>query len=133
MLRSVELKNYMLTRPVTVRADATMGEAIRLIIDNKISGLCVVDESNRLVGILSELDCLRAMLSSSYNEGGIGQVSDFMASENLVVANPHEDITDVAQDMLLKKKRRRPVVEDGKLIGQVTCRQLLKAARDFTS
>lgn len=133
MLRSVELKNYMLARPVTVRPDATMGEAIRLIIDNKISGLCVVDESNRLVGILSELDCLRAMLSSSYNEGGIGQVKDFMASDNLVVANPHEDITDVAQDMLLKKKRRRPVVEDGKLIGQVTCRQLLKAARDFTT
>lgn len=133
MLRSVELKNYMLARPVTVRADATMGEAIRLIIDNKISGLCVVDEGMRLVGILSELDCLRAMLSSSYNEGGIGQVKDFMASDNLVVANPHEDITDVAQDMLLKKKRRRPVVEDGRLIGQVTCRQLLKAARDFTS
>ena len=63
MLRSVELKDYMLTHPVTVRAEATMGEAIRLIIDNKISGLCVVDDSGRLVGILSELDCLRAMLS----------------------------------------------------------------------
>ena len=131
MLRSVELRKYMLARPVTVRPEATMGEAMRLIIDNKISGLCVVDERGHLVGILSELDCLRAMLSSSYNEGGIGQVKDFMASDNLVVANPHEDITDVAQDMLLKKKRRRPVVEDGKLIGQVTCRQLLKAARDF--
>ena len=131
MLRSVELKNYMLAHPVTVRADATMGEAIKLIIDNKISGLCVVDEANRLVGILSELDCLKAMLSNSYNEGGIGQVKDYMAADNLIVANPHEDITDVAQDMLLKKKRRRPVVEDGRLIGQVTCRQLLKAARDF--
>ena len=133
MLRSVELKNHMLAHPVTVRPESTMGEAIRLIIDNKISGLCVVDDSGRLVGILSELDCLRSMLSASYNEGGIGQVKDFMASDNLVVANPHEDITDVAQDMLLKKKRRRPVVEDGKLIGQVTCRQLLKAARDFTT
>ena len=109
-----------------------MGEAMRLIIDNKISGLCVVDEGRRLVGILSELDCLRAMLSASYTEGGVGQVKDFMASDNLVVANPNEDIIDVAQDMLQKKKRRRPVVEDGKLIGQVTCRQLLKAARDFT-
>lgn len=131
-MRSVELRNYMLAHPVTVRPEATMGEAMRLIIDNKISGLCVVDERGHLVGILSELDCLRAMLSAGYNEGGIGQVSDYMASDNLVVANPHEDITDVAQDMLLKKKRRRPVVEDGKLIGQVTCRQLLKAARDFT-
>ena len=133
MLRSVEVGKYMLAHPVTVSENATMGEAIKLIIDNKISGLCVVDENKRLVGILSELDCLRAMLQSSYSEGGIGQVKDYMASDNLVVANPHEDITDVAQDMLAKKKRRRPVVEDGRLIGQVTCRQLLKAARAFTS
>ena len=133
MLRSVELKDYMLTHPVTVRADADMGEGMRLIIDNKISGLCVVDDDNRLVGILSELDCLRAVLSASYNEGGIGMVRDYMASENLVVANPHEDITDVAQDMLRKNKRRRPVVEDGHLVGQITCRQLLTAVKNFAS
>ena len=133
MLRSVELKNYMLTHPLTVSEHATMGEAIKLIIDNKISGLCVLGDGGRLVGILSELDCLRALLQSSYSEGGIGTVQDYMAAENLVVANPHEDITDVAQDMLAKKKRRRPVVEDGRLIGQVTCRQLLKATLDFNS
>ena len=133
MLRSVELKDYMLTHPVSVNVDSDMGEAIRLIIDNKISGLCVVDDHNRLVGILSELDCLRAMLSASYNEGGIGMVKEYMASDNLVVANPHEDITNVAQDMLRKNKRRRPVVEDGKLVGQITCRQLLTAVKNFTS
>ena len=133
MLRSVELKDYMLTHPVSVNVDSDMGEAIRLIIDNRISGLCVVDDHNHLVGILSELDCLRAMLSASYNEGGIGMVREYMASDNLVVANPHEDITNVAQDMLRKNKRRRPVVEDGKLVGQITCRQLLSAVKNFTS
>ncbi len=133
MLRSVELKDYMLTHPVTVNVDSDMGEAIRLIIDNRISGLCVIDDHNHLVGILSELDCLRAMLSASYNEGGIGMVREYMASDNLVVANPHEDITNVAQDMLRKNKRRRPVVEDGKLVGQITCRQLLSAVKNFSS
>jgi CBS domain-containing protein len=133
MLRSVELKDYMLTHPVSVHVDSDMGEAIRLIIDNRISGLCVIDDHNHLVGILSELDCLRAMLSASYNEGGIGMVREYMASDNLVVANPHEDITNVAQDMLRKNKRRRPVVEDGKLVGQITCRQLLSAVKNFTS
>ena len=117
MLKSVEVKDYMLTHPVTVHEDADMGEAIRLIITNKISGLCVVDENKRLVGILSELDCMRAMLRAS--------------RDNLVVAAPGEDITDVAQDMLRRKMRRRPVVKDGQLIGQITCRQLLKAVKNF--
>lgn len=98
-----------------------------------VKPLCVVDDHSHLVGILSELDCLRAMLSATYNEGGIGMVREYMASDNLVVANPHEDITNVAQDMLRKNKRRRPVVEDGKLVGQITCRQLLSAVKNFTS
>ena len=131
MLKSVQVKDYMLTHPVTVNEDANMGEAIRLIIDNKISGLCVVNESKQLVGILSELDCMKAMLSASYNEGGIGMVREYMSQDNLVVASPNEDITDVAQDMLRRKMRRRPVVKDGKLMGQITCRQLLKAVKDF--
>ena len=134
MLRPVEVKDYMLAHPVTVHEDADMGEAIRLIIDNKISGLCVIDAEHRLKGILSELDCLRAMLSASYNEGGIGMVRDYMASENLVTTRPDDNITNIAQQMLEGRRRRRPVVaEDGKLLGQITCRQLLKAVKDFTA
>lgn len=133
MLKSVNLRDYMLINPVRVRATDNIFDAMQVIIDNKISGVCVVDEHDNLVGILSELDCLRAVLSATYNEGGVGQVSEFMAGENLVVAHPNEDIVDVAQDMLLKNKRRRPVVEDGKLVGQITCRQLLTAVKGFRS
>jgi CBS domain-containing protein len=131
MLKSVNLRDYMLTNPVKVRADDNVVTAMQVIIDNKVSGVCVVDDRENLVGILSELDCLRAALGAIYNDTGIGQVKDYMASENLVVAHPNEDIIDVAQDMLLKNKRRRPVVEDGKLVGQITCRQLLSAVKKF--
>ena len=133
MLQSVNLRDYMLTNPVRVRGDDNVLDAMQVIIDNKISGVCVVDGEGNLVGILSELDCLRAVLGAIYNDSGIGLVRDHMASDNLVVAHPNEDIVDVAQDMLLKNKRRRPVVEDGKLIGQITCRQLLTAVRKFRS
>ena len=133
MLQSVHLRDYMLTNPVKVRPDDNILDAMQVIIDNKISGVCVVDRESNLVGILSELDCLRAVLSAIYNDSGIGTVNDHMATENLVVAHPNEDIVDVAQDMLLKNKRRRPVVEDGKLIGQITCRQLLSAVKKFRS
>ena len=131
MLQSVNLRDYMLTNPVKVRAGDNVLDAMQVIIDNKISGVCVVDEEQNLVGILSELDCLRAVLGAIYNNTGIGNVRDYMASDNLVVAHPNEDIVDVAQDMLLKNKRRRPVVENGKLIGQITCRQLLSAVKKF--
>jgi len=131
MLQSVNLRDYMLTHPVKVKADANILDAMQVIIDNKVSGLCVVDDANNLVGILSELDCLRAILSATYNKTGIGEVREHMASDNLVVAHPDEDIVDVAQDMLATKKRRRPVVENGKLIGQITCRQLLTAVKKF--
>lgn len=131
MLQSVSLRDYMLPNPATVRVDATLSEAMGVIIDNRISGLCVVDDAGNLVGILSELDCLRAILGAVYNKTSVGQVRDYMASDNLIVAHPEEDIVDVAQDMLMNNKRRRPVVENGRLIGQITCRQLLKAVQEF--
>ena len=133
MLKSVNVRDYMLNHPVKVKADDNLLDAMQVIIDNKISGVCVVDANENLIGILSELDCLRAALAAIYNESGIGTVGQYMATDNLVVANPNEDIVDVAQDMLLKNKRRRPVVEDGRLVGQITCRQLLSAVKSFRS
>lgn len=131
MLQSVNLRDYMLPNPVRVSPEDNIMDAMKVIIENKISGVCVVDADANLVGILSEMDCLRAVLGAIYNNNNIGIVREHMASDNLVVANPNEDIVSVAQDMLLKNKRRRPVVENGKLIGQITCRQLLSAVMKF--
>lgn len=131
MLQSVNLRDYMLLNPVKVHPEDNVMDAMKVIIDNKVSGVCVVNADMNLVGVLSELDCLKAVLGAIYNDTGIGVVGEYMARDNLVVAHPNEDIVDVAQDMLLKNKRRRPVVEDGKLIGQITCRQLLSAVMKF--
>lgn len=131
MLQSVSLRDYMLPHPATVHRDASLSDAMAIIIENRVSGLCVVDDRGSLVGILSELDCLRSILGAVYNKSSTGMVRDYMASDNLIVAHPDEDIVDVAQDMLMNNKRRRPVVENGRLIGQITCRQLLKAVQDF--
>ncbi len=131
MLKSVDLRDYMLTDVVTLKEDDNVLDAIGVIIDNKLSGVCVVDDDHKLVGIISEMDCLRAVLSATYNESGIGKVKDCMTRDNIAVARPDEDIVDIAQDMLRTAHRRRPVVENGKLVGQITCRQLLSAVRKF--
>ena len=131
MLRSVEMKDFIQSDPVKVKAEEDIFEAIRLLSAYRVSGACVVDDGGYLVGVLSELDCLRAILSSVYNESPVGKVGEFMTKE-VISVKVTDNIVDVASDMLKHKHRRRPVVQDdGLLIGQVTCRQLLAAVTKF--
>ena len=132
MNKSVEVRQYMVQKPVTVKPDMTIFEASSRILENMVSGLAVVDDDGNLVGMLSELDCLRAVVSGMYNEGdpGSAHVSDFMTKQ-VEVNHPHDLIVDVASSMLSHKHRRRPIVVDGKLVGQLTCRQILAAIKDF--
>ena len=132
MLHSVGVKNYMLETPVKLRPGMSVFEASHLILSNKISGAVVVDETGHLLGMVSELDCLRAMLNAVYNgdEFVEGRVEDIM-TKDVETAHPHDDIVDVATSMLDHKHRRRPVVEDGIVVGQLNCRQILRAIKEF--
>ena len=133
MLRSVNLEDYMISKPLTIQADAPLFEAVDIITSNQVSGLCVVDENGVLVGILSELDCLRGILCASYDHTSVGVVGDDMVSSNINFARATDDIIDVAADMLAKGQRRRPVLGDNnRLIGQITCRQILAAVRKLS-
>lgn len=133
MKNSVNISDYMVKRPVLAHPDTELFEAIHDIVRYKISGVAVVDEKHQPVGMLSELDCLRAILSGSYygEEVGTNLVGDYM-SETIECVDTHADIIQVAQSMLDHKHRRRPVVdEDNRLVGQVTCRAILKGVKDF--
>lgn len=131
MLRSVDLSDYMLHDPVTIFSDDDVFTAIALIHEHKVSGICVVDREEHLVGVLSELDCLRAILGATYNEnGGVGKVNEYMTVD-VDYCDVHADLVDVATDMLDKGHRRRPVLDHGKLVGQITCRQLLRVVSHF--
>jgi CBS domain-containing protein len=133
MLKSVRVRDYMLTKPVVVKPDTDIFQAIHQILVNRISGVTVVGDDRRPVGVLSELDCLRAILWASYHEEEIGShpVSDHMSTP-VETVSANEGIIDVAQSMLDHKRRRRPVVDShGRLVGQLTCRQLLRAIKEF--
>ncbi len=122
----------MVEDPVCVLPTMNVYEAAHEILTNQVSGVTVVDKNGKLVGILSELDCLQAMVTSVYNgaDPGGALVSDIM-TVNVEVNNPEDGILDVAISMLDHKHRRRPVVKDGVLQGQLTCRQILKAVTEF--
>ena len=122
------IERFLAEQDVRVRPDMNVYEASRLILDQKASGASVVDANGELVGVLSELDCLRALVTAVYdgsNPGG-ALVSDIMSTP-VETASTTDQILDVAKEMLQNKRRRRPVLKDGKLVGQISCRQILRA------
>ena len=122
----------MIEDPVSVNPTMNVYEAAHEILTNQVSGVTVTDENGKLVGMLSELDCLQAIVTNVYNgaDPGAALVSDIMTAD-VEVNDPEDEILAVAKSMLDHKHRRRPVMKDGVLQGQLTCRQILKAVTDF--
>src|SRR5215212_9096297 len=100
--------------PITLLVDATIGDALRLMRENKIGGIPIVDANQKLVGILTNRD-LR------FEENYKRKVSEVMTKENLITAPEGTDLKK-AQLILRKHKiEKLPVVnKSGKLIGLIT-------------
>tara|TARA_R110001592_G_scaffold126336_1_gene337458 strand:+ start:81410 stop:81805 length:396 start_codon:yes stop_codon:yes gene_type:complete len=120
-------------KPLTVRPDANLVEAIEIITEYKLTGLTVTDEGGGVVGILSELDCIKGVLTAIYNEGDPEHalVRDVMCSD-ITSCQPGDSIVEVAQSMLDSRQRRRPVIDGGKLVGQVSSSNILWALMEHS-
>lgn len=127
------INDCMRRNPLTIGVKANLVEAIETIVEHKLTGLTVTDEEGCAVGILSELDCIQAVLTAIYNEGDPEHalVRDAMTSDPITVV-PHDNIVEVAQDMVETRQRRRPVLQDGKLVGQVSSSNILWALMEHS-
>lgn len=120
----------MATELITFTPDTLIGTAIQSFLNNKISGAPVVDNSGNLVGILSEKDCLGTLLESSYYNNPSGYVKDYM-SVKITSINLYDSLSEVAQKFLDLRFRRFPVLDNGKLVGQISRRDVLKAVSNL--
>ncbi len=130
MLQSVNGRDYMSRKPVTFSPDTNIFQAIHELLTHKISGGTVINDKNEVVGVLSEFDCLKAILDGSYYGEVNGTVEQYMTA-NVETINADVDILEVAKRLLDGKRRRLPVIEDGKFAGQFSIRSILKAVKDF--
>jgi CBS domain-containing protein len=133
MQPSVDVNDYMVSSPVLVTPDTELFGAIDQITHHRLSGVTVVDHQRHPVGMLSELDCLRVILSGAYYGRRVGsiRVGDNMTRE-VESVQAHANIVDVAKSMLDHKRRRRPVIdEQNRVVGQITCRAILRCVSDF--
>ena len=118
--------DVMATRLVTFTPDMNIHEAIRILLGKRISGAPVVDADGALVGMLSKKDCLKIVFSSQYHDDWGGPVRDFMTTP-VETLDAGLDLVSAAQHFLDSHFRRFPVLRDGKLVGQVSRYDILKA------
>ncbi len=112
-------ESAMIIDPVTLTADATIGDALRQMRENKIGGIPIVDSSNKLVGILTNRD-LR------FENNRQRKVSELMTKNNLVTAPEGTDLKQAEIILRQHKVEKLPVVDkSGKLIGLITFRDIL--------
>lgn len=120
------VRDFMTTKVRTLTAQTPIMDAVDLLVDYKISGAPVVDDDGKVVGMLSEKDCLPLLAKGVDNRPPEGIVQDFMAVDPAVLP-PNMDIYYAAGVFLKKIYRRFPVVEDGKLVGVISRRDVLRA------
>ena len=129
-MKSVKVADYMSRKLITFTPETNVVEAMGTLIDNRISGAPVVDASGQLVGILSEVDVLEVVIQDSYYDESAGIVADYM-QKAVDTVDPDMDIYTLAQRFHREHRRRYPVVRNGKLVGQISRRDVLRAAWDF--
>ena len=125
-LRSALVKDFMSGRLVTFSPDTDVLDAIHDLVENRIAGAPVVDDQGNLVGMISEFDCMKIALTAGYHGEMGGPVSRFMTSDTKTV-DAGMSVFDLAQLFLESGYRRYPVMDDGRLVGQISRRDVLRA------
>ncbi len=133
MTQTESISKYMATKLITFKAETNIQEAMKIIVKKKISGAPVIDDSGRLIGLLSEKDCIRAVLEGPYNQrpSMIGTVGDFMSTDVRTV-HPDKTVLDIALEFAHSQYKRFPVVQNGRLLGQISRVDILTAILKIT-
>lgn len=127
--RSLLVKDYMTRNLITFAPQQSILEVMRVLIRNKISGGPVVDNMSRLVGIISEADCIKHLSEGKYfNQPFFDRKVEENMSENVDTIESDKTIFDAATLFHKTNRRRLPVLEHGRLVGQISRQDVVKAA-----
>lgn len=121
--------DYMSTNLVTFKPDQPVIQVMELLIKFKISGGPVMDDDGKLLGVITEGGCMKQISECRYYNMPMGdqKVEQYMVRDTETI--PWDlSIFDVATLFYNNNKKRFPVVKDGQLVGQISRRDVLKAA-----
>ena len=121
----VTVKDIMTPTVISISPDDSFVDAMDLIVENKISGLPVIDNDGRLVGIISEYDRLK-VASDQTHDLSTARVADWM-THGVITVDESATLDQVAELLVRASIRRIPVTSNGQVIGIVGRRDLVRA------
>lgn len=128
-MSSILVRDYMQANVLAVRSDTSVREVVEYLLKWNITGAPVVDDEMKVIGFVSEQDCMKEMLNSAFYAEDSAQVTNIMRPDVLSVA-PDSSILEIAEIMLGNKPKNYPVVEHGKLVGLINRRHILQALKE---
>ena len=123
------VSDYMTKKLITFRPEQSIYEVMELFAKNRISGGPVVNSKNELVGIISEADCMKSISESRYfNMPILDKSVEKYMSKDISTIEHNVNIFDAASHFYKASRRRLPVLENGKLVGQISRKDIVVAA-----
>jgi len=134
-LNVASVKEYMTKALITFKEDTEINEVIKTLLEKRITGAPVLNDKGEVVGLIDDKDCLNVLFGSAYYNHPVGRetVSNYM-SNVMKSISVHEDIMAVANTFLHTPYKRLLVLDDdGKLVGQISRRDILRAIKDLNA
>ncbi|GHB75788.1 CBS domain-containing protein [Psychrosphaera saromensis] len=127
-MESLKIEDYMDHRAIFFNGSESVVEAVERLLESNTTGAVVINNDKKVIGFLSEQDCIKSMLSSSYHSGELSKnVSDVM-KKDVLTKKPYESILELAVEMSGTKPKNYPVVDDNEqLVGTINRTKVLKA------
>ncbi|MEZ6930696.1 CBS domain-containing protein [Aeromonas sp. S16(2024)] len=122
----LQIRDHMSRPTHLLSPQLALAEALDRLHQADASGLPVLDDQKRLIGFLSEQDCIPSLLTGSYHCDSRTRVEDLMSRTPLFVS-PDDSILDLARQMTGARPKVYPVLEGGKVIGIINRRQVMQA------
>jgi CBS domain-containing protein len=126
-----QVRDCMTPRVVTVAPDQDVIEAMKTMLDHRVSGVPVVDTRGNLVGLLTQRDCLTVAYRAGYHGDLAGRVSEFMTMEVETVP-AGMPLVEVIERFYRSSHRRFPVMEGNQLVGLISRRDVLRAVLELS-
>jgi CBS domain-containing protein len=127
----MRVAELMQTKVVTIAPDASIAELVQAMADARVSGLPVVDQTGRVVGVVSATDVLQAAAEKSDSRARATMFENMMVRDIMTptpqMIEPDADVHEAAQRMLYTEVHRLFVEERGQLVGVISQTDIAQA------